>query len=157
MEQQNSTIEAYLCVFVNWKQNDWARLLLMAEFAYNNFKNASTSYTPFELNCSYHLQMLYKDKVDHYSQSMLADDLLAELRELIIVCQENLQHAQELQKQAYNKRVKPQSYASGKKIWLNSKDIKTEYNRKLEAKFFRPFRMLPPIGKQVYKLELLKK
>ena len=34
-ERQNSTIEAYLCAFVNFEQNNWARLLLIAEFAYN--------------------------------------------------------------------------------------------------------------------------
>ena len=39
-------MEAYLQAFVNFKQNDWARLLLMAEFAYNNVKNASTGHTP---------------------------------------------------------------------------------------------------------------
>ena len=53
-EWQNSTMEAYLWAFVNFKQNNWARLLPMAEFAYNNAKNASTSHTPFELNCLYH-------------------------------------------------------------------------------------------------------
>ena len=53
-ERQNSTMEVYLCAFVNWKQNDWARLLLMAEFTYNNFKNASTGYTSFKLNYGYH-------------------------------------------------------------------------------------------------------
>ena len=36
MERQNRTMEAYLQVFVNFKQNNWARLLLMAKFAYNN-------------------------------------------------------------------------------------------------------------------------
>ena len=29
----------------------------MAEFAYNNAKNASTGYTPFKLNYNYHLHM----------------------------------------------------------------------------------------------------
>ena len=53
-ERQNSTMEAYLRAFVNFEQNDWARLLPMAEFAYNNAKNASTGHTPFELNCGYH-------------------------------------------------------------------------------------------------------
>ena len=32
-ERRNSAIEAYLRVFVNNKQNDWARLLSIAEFA----------------------------------------------------------------------------------------------------------------------------
>ena len=53
-KRQNSTKEAYLRAFVNFEQNDWARLLTMAEIAYNNAKNASTGFTPFELNCGYH-------------------------------------------------------------------------------------------------------
>ena len=66
-------------------------------------------------------------------------------------------YTQELQKRAHNKGVKPQSYASGKKIWLNSKYIKTKRNQKSKAKFFGPFRVLYPVEKQTYKLELPKK
>ena len=146
-ERQNSTMEAYLRAFVNFEQNDWARLLLMAEFAYNNAKNASTGHTPFELNCGFHPRMSYEEDVDPRSQSKSADELSAELRELMIVCRENLYHAQELQKRAHNKRVKPRSYAPDEKIWLNSKYIKTKCNQKLEAKYFGPFRVLHPIGK----------
>ena len=156
-ERQNSTMEAYLRAFVNWEQNDWARLLPMAEFAYNNSKNANTGHTLFELNCGYDPWMSYKEEVDPRSQSKSASKLSDELRELIVVCCENLHHAQELQKQAHNKGVKPRSYAPGKKVWLNSKFIKTKRNRKLEAKFFGPFRVLHPVGKQAYKLELPKK
>ena len=36
----------------------------MAEFTYNNAKNASTGYTPFELNYGYHPRILYKEDVD---------------------------------------------------------------------------------------------
>ena len=98
----------------------------MAEFAYNNTKNASTGHRPFELNCGYHFWMLYKEDVDPHSQSKLADKLLAELKELMIVCQENFYHTQELEKQAHDKGVQPWSYAPGEKIWLNSKYIKTK-------------------------------
>ena len=117
----------------------------------------SSGDTPFELNCGYHPRMLYKDNVDPRSKSKSADELVAELRELMIVCRKNLHHAQELQKRAYDKGVKPRSYAPGDKIWLNSKYIKTKQNRKLEAKFFGPFRVLHPAGRQVYKLELPRK
>ncbi len=40
---------------------------------------------------------------------------------------------------------------------MNSKYFKTKRNRKLEAKFFEPFRVLQPVGKQAYKLEPPKK
>ena len=65
----NSTMEAYLRVFVNLEQNNLAKLLPMAEFDYNNAKNTSTSHTPFELNCGYHLWMLYEEEVDFCSKS----------------------------------------------------------------------------------------
>ena len=156
-EQLNSTIEAYLWAFVNFEQNDWARLLSMAKFAYNNARNASTGHTPFELNYGYHPRMSYKEEVNPRSKSKLADKLFAELRELMIVCQKNLYHAQELQKRALDKGVKPRSYTSNDKVWLNSKYIKTKRNQKLEAKFFGLFRVLHPVEKQSYKLELPRK
>ena len=126
----------------------------MAEFAYNNAKNASTGHTPFELNCGYHPRVSYEEDVDSRSQSKSADELLAELRELMIVCQKNLYHAQELRKRACDKEVKPRSYALGEKVWLNNKYIKTKRNQKLEAKLFGPFRVFHAVGKQAYKLEL---
>ena len=92
-ERQNSTMEAYLRAFVKFEQNDWARLLPMAKFAYNNAKNASTGHTPFELNCGYHPRMSYKEDVNPRSQSKSADKLSAELRDLMIVCREKLHHA----------------------------------------------------------------
>ncbi len=39
----------------------------MAEFAYNNAKNASTGYIPFELNCSFRFQASYKQDVNFRS------------------------------------------------------------------------------------------
>ncbi len=63
-ERQNSTMEAYLRAFVNWEQDDWARLLPMAEFAYNNAKNASTGHTPFELNYGYHPRVFFEEDID---------------------------------------------------------------------------------------------
>ena len=92
-ERQTSTMEAYLRAFINWEQNNWARLLLIAEFAYNNAKNASTSHTPFELNCGYHPRVSFKEDIDSRSRSCSANELAEELKELIEVCCQNLFHA----------------------------------------------------------------
>ena len=86
-------MKAYLWVFVNYKQNDWARLMPMAEFAYNNAINTSTGYTSFELNCDFHSRVSYKEDVDPRSRSKTADQLITELQTLMSVCRENLQHA----------------------------------------------------------------
>ena len=101
--------------------------------------------------------MSYKEDVNPRSQSKLAGKLSEKLRELMIVYCENFQHMQELSKQAYDKGVIPRSYAPIEKIWLNSKYIRTQQNRQLEAKFFGPFRELYSMMKQAYKLELSKK
>ena len=129
----------------------------MAEFAYNNAKNASTGYTPFELNCGYHLCVSYEEDLDPHLKSRTAEKLSFELRKLMTVCQQNLHHAQKLQKQGHNKKVKPQSYAPGEKVWLNNKYLKTMWNCKLEAKFLGPFQVLHLVGKPTYKLKLPKK
>ena len=121
-------MKAYLWAFVNFKQNDRARLLPMAEFAYNYAQNSSIGHTPFELNYGYNSCVFLKKDTDFCSQLKSADNLLVELLNLMTVCQENFYHAQKLQKRAYNKGVKPRSYASGDKVWLNSKFIKTKRN-----------------------------
>ena len=72
-------MEAYLWVFINYEQNDWARFLLLAEFAYNNAKNANTGYTPFKLNCGFQPRVSYKKNVNPCSRSKTEDQLAAEL------------------------------------------------------------------------------
>ena len=77
-----------------------------------------------------------------------------ELKKLINVYRQNPLYIQYLQKQSHDKRVKSYSYASSEKVWLNSKHIKTKRNWKLKPIFFGSFRVLHPVGKQAYKLEL---
>ena len=106
-ERQNSIMEAYLKAFVNSEQNNWARLLPMAEFAYNNAKDTSTRHTLFKLNCGFYPQVFFKDDVDPCSKSRSSNKLAKKLKELIDICQQNLFYAQKLQKKAYVKGVKP--------------------------------------------------
>ena len=65
----------------------------MAEFAYNNTKNASTSHTPFKLNCKYHCRVFYEEDIDFRSKFKSANKLLAELQELMTVCCKNFYYA----------------------------------------------------------------
>lgn len=86
-------MEAYLRVFVNYEQNDSARLFPMAKSTYNNAKNASNGHTSFELNFGYHPHALYEEDLDPCSKSKAADGLASGLRDLMTSRQENLYHA----------------------------------------------------------------
>ena len=51
----------------------------MAKFIYNTAENASTSYTPFKLNCGYHPRVSYEEDLDPYSKSRTSEELSSEL------------------------------------------------------------------------------
>src|SRR5258708_18210684 len=53
-EHANQVLEQYLRVYMNYQQDDWATLLPMAEFAYNNATNATTGGAPFFADKGYH-------------------------------------------------------------------------------------------------------
>ncbi len=44
-KKQNSIIKPYLPAFINYKQNNWAKLYSITEFVYNNIKNTSMDHT----------------------------------------------------------------------------------------------------------------
>ena len=60
--------------------------------------------------------MLYKEEVNPCSQFKSADELAEELKELMIVCCENLHYTQALQNQVHDKGVKPWNYVPSKKV-----------------------------------------
>jgi hypothetical protein len=47
-ECANQWVEQYLQIYSNSEQNDWARLLPLAQFMHNIWPNKSTGQTPFE-------------------------------------------------------------------------------------------------------------
>lgn len=51
----------------------------------NYISTASIGYTLFELNCGYHLRMLYKNNVNFRFKLKLVEKLSAELRKLMII------------------------------------------------------------------------
>ena len=53
-ERLNQTIETYLRAFVSKEQEDWVRLLPMAEFGYNNSTTAGNGMSPFYANYCFH-------------------------------------------------------------------------------------------------------
>lgn len=88
----------------------------MAEFIYNNSKNASTGLIPFNLNCGYHHHVFFEEDTNPSSKSKSADKLVNDQKDQVIFYWENLYYTQKLQKRTHNKGVKLRSYASGDKV-----------------------------------------
>lgn len=79
-------------------------------------------------------------------ESCFANKRAKKLKKQINICKQIWFHTKKLKK-TNNKSLKLQSYALGKKVWLNSKYSKIKQNQKPKVKFFGPFQILYLIGK----------
>ena len=53
VECVNSTLKQYLRIYCNYEQDNWSKLLPLAEFAYNNTPSTTTGVSPFFAICGY--------------------------------------------------------------------------------------------------------
>src|SRR5258708_38682583 len=53
-EHINQVLEQYLCTYMNYQQDNWAPLLPLAEFAYNNATTDTTAFSPSFPHKPYH-------------------------------------------------------------------------------------------------------
>ena len=61
-ECTNQTLKQYLHVYYNCQQDNWSKLLPLAEFAYNNAPSTTTGVSPFFTNKGYHLNITVHPK-----------------------------------------------------------------------------------------------
>src|SRR5258707_3572058 len=50
----NQVLEQYLWAYTNYQQDNWAPLLPLVEFTYNNAASTTTGISPFFVNKGYH-------------------------------------------------------------------------------------------------------
>ena len=59
-ECSNQWVETFLCFVTNYKQDNWARWLPMAQFTHNNWPSDTTRKSPFFLLMGYNLRADWK-------------------------------------------------------------------------------------------------
>jgi hypothetical protein len=75
-ERINQTVEQYLQIFCSYQQDNWDKLLPLAEFALNNTLNASTSISPFFTNKGYNPAITVhpeRDVANTYAEDFAVD------------------------------------------------------------------------------------
>ena len=153
-ERQNQTLEQYLRSYVNYQQDDWVDWLGSAEFAYNNSVHATTGHTPFFAVRGDHPNTgdeILRDDCDMPAVAMRVNALI-ELREEMA---RHWQVAVKKQAEYYDANHKPMEFAIDDKVWLSGKNIRTARpSKKLDYKYYGPYRIKDVIGEQAYRLDL---
>ena len=79
-------------IYTDYLQSDWARLLPLAEFAYNNSKHSATTLSPFFANYGYHPQMSLLPP-SHDSPNPAADEFVKNIHDAQDVIQSALRQS----------------------------------------------------------------
>lgn len=153
-ERQNQTLEHYLRCFINFKQDNWASLLALAQFVYNCAKHASTNISPFESLMGYNPDFLWQlDNED--ADIPAARDRVQKLWDNRAKLEQSLQAAATSQAKWANKKLKPMGFKVGDEVMLSTKNIKqVRPKKKFADKYTGPFKVEGIVGLQAYRLIL---
>ena len=91
-ERTNQTLEQFLRIYCNYQQDNWSKLLPLAEFAYNNAPNATTGVSPFFANKGHHPRLSIHP--EHDMASVLACQYVMDLDSLHEQLKDNIREAQ---------------------------------------------------------------
>ena len=142
-ERQNQTLEHYLRVYCSERQDDWAELLPIAEFAYCRSEHKTIGCSPFFAIYGYQpeLKLAAEDSATEGGVPAAKE----RIKEIDAIRQElarRWQSVQETQSKSYNKNHKPQRFDRGDLIILSAKNLKQKRpSKKLSDKLIGPFRV----------------
>ena len=155
-ERQNQTLEHYLRVYCNENQDDWAELLFVAEFVYQQSEHSTIGCSPFYAMYGYNptFEVSIEDDPPE-GEVPAAKERVKEIHALREDLVKRWQSLAESQAKTYNKKHKAQSFQEGDLVMLSTKNLKQKRpNKKLSDKAIGPFIIRNRVGKQAYRLAL---
>src|SRR6266446_4143700 len=137
-ERANQVLEQYLRGYMNYQQDNWATLLPMAKFTYNNATNATTGVSPFFANKGYHLEITLDPQAK--TSSAEAQTFMANLEHIQAELKENITQAQERYwKNADKHRAEATKLEVGNQAYVKAKFFRTRWpSKKLLEKNLGP-------------------
>jgi len=123
-ERLNQTIKAYLRAFVSKEQDDWIRLLPMAEFAYNNSTTSGNGMSPFYANYGFHPAAMNPASMEPFNP--VSQVYAHWMHTVHDESRKGLEDAQErMRRYTDPTRREPPAYQVGDLVMLNGRNIKT--------------------------------
>ncbi|OWT42480.1 hypothetical protein VFPPC_18451 [Pochonia chlamydosporia 170] len=157
-ERMNQTVGLYLRIFATHCQDNWEKLLPIAQLAINNKNAASTGISPFFMTHGYTVDPIQTDEPlrdGNKSPVEKGEGIVKKLQEAWEYAQAAMAHAQEVQQQYATQRRQPASRLKvGDKVWLNLRNIKTvRPSKKLDWKHAK-YTVLGEISPLAYRLDM---
>ena len=155
-ERQNQSVEAYLRIFVDKQQEDWAKLLPCAKFSYNNSMHAATGKSPFQLNLGQDPQMGLSRLPIRHSWGQIRPYVDAQqLQNQIMTTRELLRQANKTYARYYNQYRTDITFVEGNLILVNGKNVSVDkQTKKLHWKKLGPFKVQRVISQLSYELDI---
>jgi hypothetical protein len=146
-ERSNQKLEQYARIFTNFHQNNWRRLLPLAQFAFNAWPNATTKKAPFELIMG-HIPRVHQ--AFRVTTSPPLNDRLA------LIAQARKDAADALRKsQALELPSNFVPYCAGDRVWLEGKNLNTTHpSAKLAPRRYGPFLVTSAVSRTSFRLKL---
>ena len=153
-ERVNQTLEQYLRIYCNYQQDNWSRLLPLAEFAYNNAPNVTTGVSPFFANKGYNPAISVYPERD--LTSARAREYAVDLDELHAALRTTIAEAQvRYQRQADKHRLPAPDFKVGDQVYVRAEHIRsTRPSKKLSEKFLGLYTIIAQVSSHSFTLRL---
>jgi len=153
-KRTNQVLEGYLQIFVNSDQNDWYKLLPLAEHAYNNSAKNAHKITPFFANYGFHPQMEWmKQREAHNPGATMYAHWMQDIHRQAKQTAENT--GKSMKKYDNRRATEQPSIEVGNLVMVNAKNIPTKRpSKQLSPKLYARFQVLEKKGSLAYQLEI---
>src|SRR5258708_2908046 len=150
----SQVLKQYLQAYMNYQQDDWLSLLLLAEFAYNNAMNKMTGVSPFFANKGYHPSIAAEPDIQISSTG--AQCLIADLDDLHEKLKQKIEKAQECYQKYADKHCSPAPPLKiGNQVYVKAKYFcTTRPSKKLSEKNIGLYEVIAIPGSHLFTLHL---
>jgi transposase InsO family protein len=156
-ERINASMEEYLRGYVNYLQDDWAKLLPIAEFVGNNQISAATGASPFYATAGQDPRVDFElDLPVDNPEEVRAQEAANRLSDIHEFLRLRMQYTQaKYIDNADAHRLPAPAFEPGDMVFLDTRNIRTiRPSRKLDNKNAGPFRVIRKINPRSYELDL---
>ena len=149
-ERYNQEIELYLSIYCISNPSDWPSAIPILEFTHNSRQHADRKQTPFELMYGYQPPAIPPAFEDINFPN------IEERLQMLTKWRNEALAAHEFARARMAHRIKSsyEKFKKGQLVWLEARNLKLRYNKKIATKREGPFEILEVLGPVNYRLKL---